>query len=141
MSLELPKALHLKLLMVPSSIMNLMNVKRLIELNDIMGNLLDDYKDRTVICRAMVWDSFFYINEYWLFNKCDRKKILQSYKRILPKYKRSSFLPHKLASLCGNPFALYLLSVSLWCVKSLRRILLRYKTKAMNDSNVNDTDV
>lgn len=113
------------------SIMNQLNVKRLIELNSIMERLLEKYKDRTAICRVMVWDSFSYINEYWLFGRAERKQIYESYKSILPKYKLSNFLPYKIVGLCGNPFALYLLSICLWSAKSLKRLLLKGKRKAM----------
>jgi len=105
----------------PGSIMSSLNPKRLIDLNNIVSNLLSKYKNRPVLCRKLVWQSFFYINEYCTFDKRERKHIFESYVSVLPLYKYSPSPLHRAVGKFRNSFCLYILSVCLLTVKCLRR--------------------
>jgi glycosyltransferase involved in cell wall biosynthesis len=116
------------------STMNTYTTKRLLDLNKTVYELLEKYKDRPAICRALVWESFFYINEYCTFKKADRKLIFETYKHVLPKYKLSNFLPSKIAALCRNPVLFYWLSVAIFTAKHIRRKAIKLFKKSLPES-------
>ena len=105
----------------PDSTMNRMNPKRIIDLNYLTCGLLEKYKDRPIICKQLVWQSFFYINEYCAFGKQDRKLIQKSYREVMPLYKRSSSWLHQFIGQCRHPIAIYWLSVGMFAAKCIRR--------------------
>ena len=110
------------------SIMNSKTVKRLVDLNTIIGDLADQYRDRPGICKALIRQSFFYINEYCTFKKPERRQIHDSYKKTLPRYALSSAPLHRIARRMGSPPLFYLLSVALYAVKRIRRALINIST-------------
>ena len=110
----------------PGSIMNQMDPKRLIDLNTIVGRLLVDYSGRPVICRQLVWQSFFYINEYCNFSSEDRKRILDSYMMVLPLYNLSESKIHRMAGKCTNSVLFYGLSLTLFSMKCVKRLWMYF---------------
>jgi len=105
----------------PKSIMASMNPQRLIDLNSSVGNLLKQYKDRPVIYDQLIWQSFLYICEYCLFKRKNRMRILESYRRVLPQYKYSSYWLHRVGAKCAYPALFYGLSVLLYITRWVRR--------------------
>ncbi|MCL2399552.1 MAG: glycosyltransferase [Defluviitaleaceae bacterium] len=114
----------------PGSIMSRMNPKRLIDLNSIVCKLLEQYEDRPLICSQLVWQSFFYINEYCVFDKHDRARILESYQEVLPLYGHSKSLFHQIAGKCQNPILFHGLSMGMFLAKCARRVL-KYKLRGV----------
>lgn len=111
----------------PSSTMNSMTVKRLCDLNSIVRELIERFKDRPIVCRELIKQSFLYINEYCYFNKADRNKIYESYETVLPLYKLSDKKIHRIAGELRNPALIYMLSIMLCVMKYIRRILIKIK--------------
>lgn len=105
----------------PDSIMNQMDPKRLVDLNCIVKTLLEQYKDRPVIFRRLVWQSFFYVNEYCAFNKDERELIWKSYKSVLPLYKLSKSRLHRIVGRSQNQVLFYMISLGMFLVKFARR--------------------
>ena len=103
------------------STMNTYSVKRILDLNNVIVRLLKDYKYRPSLCRVLVWESFFYINEYCLFDRADRKQIIEGYRKVLPLYSLSGFLPHRIAGKFRNSPVFYVMSLVLFSVKIARR--------------------
>jgi len=108
----------------PGSIMSSVNSKRLIDLNATVLDLLNKYKNRPVLCRSLVKQSFYYINEYCKFKKYDRIKVLESYRSVLPLYKNSNFLLHQTVGKCHNFILFYGVSIGLFASKIVYK---RYK--------------
>ena len=108
----------------PGSIMNTCTAKRILDLNKTVYSLLDIYKQEQGICKVLVWESFFYINEYCLFNKADRKQIIESYRRVMPKYRLSRSQVFSFAGKFQNSALFYFMSVGLFVAKMLRRAVL-----------------
>jgi len=104
-----------------NSIMNTLNSQRIIDLNNIVGIRLLLYKDRPAIYKKLVWQSFFYINEYCLFKRKDRKIIWDSYKKILPLYRNSVAFTHRVTGLFQNHILFHLLSVMMFAIRQTRR--------------------
>ena len=104
--------------------MNTYSVKRLLDLNDTVIELLEIFKDRPVLYKFLVWESFFYINEYCLFKRQDRKLILEGYRRVLPLYGRFGSYIIRIAGKCQNAVLFYVMSLGLFSVKMLRRMLI-----------------
>jgi len=115
----------------PGSTMTTHSVKRLVDLNNVVLRLLEVYKERPLIYRVLVSESFFYVNEYCLFARADRKRIHEAYRNVLPAYHRSGFFVHRIAGKLQNKFMFYLMSVGLYSIKMLRRgvIHLRWRLK------------
>ena len=101
----------------PGSIMSRVNSKRLIDLNATIFDLLNKYKSRPVLCSCLIKQSFLYINEYCKFKKYERKRILESYREILPLYKNSNLLLYRMVSKCHNFFLFHGLSLGLFAGK------------------------
>ncbi|MCL1987504.1 MAG: glycosyltransferase family 2 protein [Firmicutes bacterium] len=108
----------------PNSIMNAHSPKRLIDLNIIMEEFLQIHCKRPKICRKLIWQSFYYINEYCQFDKNNRKLIFCQYKKVLPFYKLSEHFVYTLAGKMNAPPLFYLLSVVLAIIKNVRRALI-----------------
>ena len=108
----------------PGSTMNTYSVKRLEDLNSIVTELIKKYPDRLVICRALVWESFYYINEYCLFGKTDRMQILECYKQVLPRYRVADLWIIRQTSKLRHPTVFLALSLALYITKMARRCLL-----------------
>jgi glycosyltransferase involved in cell wall biosynthesis len=104
-----------------NSIMNTLNPQRMIDLNNIVGKRLLFYKDRPTIYKKLVWQSFFYINEYCLFKRNDRKKIWASYKEILPLYRYSTAFTHRVTGRFRNSLLFHLLSMVMFVIRQTRR--------------------
>ena len=109
----------------PGSILSNVNSKRLVDLNATILDLLNKYKSRPVLCRSLVKQSFYYINEYCKFKKYDRIKVLESYREVLPLYKNSNFLLHQTVSKCQNFILFYGLSLGMFASKIVYK---RYKS-------------
>lgn len=122
----------------PGSIMNARTVKRLLDLNATVLELTEKYAERPEICRVLIRESFFYINEYCTFSRKDRKVIFERYKAVLSRFKLSSSRIHHVAGLCGSPPALYMLSVALYFVKHVRRFFMKPKAVNMISSVKNE---
>jgi len=105
-----------------NSIMNTLNPQRLIDLNNIISKRLLIYKDRPAIYRKLVWQSFFYINEYCLFKRKDRKQIWNSYQKILPLYRQSTSITHRVTGQCQNPLLFHLISIAMLMIRQTRRV-------------------
>ena len=112
----------------PNSIMNGTSPKRLIDLTTIISEALERYRDRPVICRELVWQSFYYINEYCTFPKSDRKEIYKGYQKVLPLFGLSRSNLYRIAGKCQNPVLFYMMSVGMFVVKHLRRVWIRHRT-------------
>ena len=106
----------------PGSIMNGTSPKRLIDLTAIIAEALEKYQDRPEICKELIWQVFYYINEYCTFGKVDRKEIYRGYKKVLPLFGLSRVVRYKLTSWCQNPVLFYGLSIGLFIGKYARRI-------------------
>ena len=104
-----------------NSIMNTLNPQRIIDLNISIKRLLDHYSDRLNICCQLVWQSFFYINEYCLFNKEDKKLIYESYHAVVPLYTYSDLGLHQLVAKYTSPVLLQGLSIGLFAIKHITR--------------------
>ena len=104
----------------PGSIMNTMDTKRFTDLNTILIRLIQRYKDRPVLCRILVKQSFLYINEYCTFRRDDRRMIHTSYKNIMPLFRSSGSLTHYVAGLCQAPALFYILSLMMYTIKKMR---------------------
>lgn len=126
----LPKPFYAYNYRRPNSIMNSYTIKRIVDLNTIVEELLDKYQDRPAICRILIWQSFFYINEYCAFGKDERERIFQSYRVVLPRYVLSNSVIHRIAGKMDNPALFYTLSLSLAAVKNMRRAFLNLKSRA-----------
>jgi len=111
----------------PGSTMTTTSVKRLLDLNNIVSELLEVFKERHSLYRVLVFEHFFYINEYCLFGRSDRKQIFESYQKLLPKYHHSGSFPLRVAGRMQNRFLFFILSLGLYSVKMLRRALLYVK--------------
>jgi glycosyltransferase involved in cell wall biosynthesis len=103
------------------SIMNSKNLKRLTDLNKIIAGHLPRYTKRPAIYRKLVWQSFFYINEYCTFKRRQRKLLYKSYQSVLPLYRGSPSLLHRIAGRLRCPFVFYLMSAGMLTVKYVRR--------------------
>ena len=106
----------------PGSILNRMDSKRLTDLNAIVSRLIVDYAERPVICRQLIWQSFLYINEYCCFGGGDRKRILESYRKVLPLYGFSDLGLHRVIGKCMSSLVFYGLSLVLFWIKRFRRL-------------------
>ena len=106
------------------STMNSINPKRLIDLNNTVAYLLTKFIHRPVICIALVRESFFYANEFFLLNKEDKELVMESYKKVLPLYTRSKFVFHRIAGKLQHPFAFFVFSAALYTVKIVRRTFI-----------------
>jgi len=104
----------------PDSIMNSSSPKRVIDLSAIIAEALPRYRDRHVICKELVWQVFYYINEYCNFDVEDRTQIFKGYKKVLPLFKLSGSLSYSLVGECRNQVLFYGLSTALSGVKYLR---------------------
>jgi len=111
----------------PGSTMTTVSIKRLLDLNEIVSELLDTFVDRPNIYRVLAFESFFYINEYCLFGGSDRRLIHDAYRKVLPKYRHADSLPLRVAGKMHNCMMLYFLSVGLLAVKMLRRGLIHLR--------------
>jgi len=118
----------------PDSIMSRMNPKRIVDLNTIIYDLLKKYKDRPNLYRSLVWQSFFYINEYCRFDKNERKQILESYRSVLYLYRYSGSLLHRIVGYCSNSFLFYGISMCMYAIKCTRR-LLKYRVEPFKITN------
>ena len=103
------------------SIMNDSNPKRLIDLNLIVSRLLEENKERVAICKSLISQSFFYINEYCMFTRKERKLVWESYKGVLPLYSESTIRLHRLAGRCRNATLFYAMSVCMYSLKIVYR--------------------
>ena len=103
-----------------NSITNTFSPKRFIDRNDLIAEMLDKYKNRPKLCYAIVHQAFLYINEYHLLNRQDKKAVYDSYKGILPQFKLSDSIIHKLAAGCKNKILFNCLSAALRIVKAVR---------------------
>jgi glycosyltransferase involved in cell wall biosynthesis len=108
----------------PNSIMNSHSLKRLLDLNAAMAQLLDQYGGRPGLCRVLARESFYYINEYIDCTKAERQAVYDCYQAMLPRLGRSPALAHRCASLCRAKPAFFLLAAALWAVKHGRRKVL-----------------
>ncbi|MCL2015639.1 MAG: glycosyltransferase [Defluviitaleaceae bacterium] len=108
----------------PDSIMNAHSPKRLLDLNIIMAEFLQIHQNRPAICRELVWQSFYYINEYCQFSKPERQQIYDHYKKVLPLYKLSKSPFYSLVGRLNTPFLFYVLSWVLSTIKNARRAVL-----------------
>lgn len=113
----------------PDSIMNTLSVKRVLDLNDIVQSIAIKYYNRPIIVNALVFESFFYINEYCTFSRNDRKDIYESYKGMFLLYKEANSLIIKLAGKCRGRFMFYMLSIVLFVLKYTRRFFLSLRQK------------
>ena len=66
------------------SIMNSLNPKRTIDLNTIIKQANQTYRDNQAIRKELRFQMLFYINEYWLFS--DRRALRASYKGLYPRF-------------------------------------------------------
>jgi len=107
------------------SILNSRSSKCFIDLNNIVRRFAPLYTERPAIYRQLIGQSFFYINEYCLFNYQERKCLWQSYQKTLPLFGCSSSFLHRIAGICNAPLLFYLLSVGMLIIKYVRRSLLR----------------
>ena len=103
------------------SIMNSTNPKRIIDLNNIIRELLVKYKGRPVLYKKFVWQSFFYINEYCQFNDEAKEYLWQSYCTVLPMYKKSHSILHKVTGYCTNKLLFNQFSNFMYFIKIGRR--------------------
>jgi len=108
------------------SIMNSQNIKRLTDLNTLVGRLLPNYTDRLAIYKRLVFQSFFYINECCTFRcRKDRRQLWESYKAVLPLYGGSPSRVHKIVGKFRLYPLFYVLSVSMLMLKHARRVWIR----------------
>ena len=114
-----------------NSIMNSMSPERMKDLNTSISKLLHHYKDRPGICDALIWQSFLYINEYYVFPKEVKGQIYESYISILPQYSLSSSVLCRLAAKCTGRVSFSLLSFVLFQTKRIRRVY-KYGEKSPN---------
>jgi len=106
------------------SIMNGTSPKRIIDLAAIVHEALGRYIERPTICKELIWQVFFYINEYCTFDKCDRSLIYESYKPLFPLFRLSQQVKYKFAGLFRTKQLFYMLSALLYCAKTVRRRIL-----------------
>ena len=105
----------------PNSIVNTLGVKRLKDLNGLVGDLLKQYKDRPQLCGLLVQQPVLYINEYCALKRTERKKMRESYSRIFPLFRHSGRLFHRIIAKVYNRFFLYFFSVALFITKRINR--------------------
>ena len=110
----------------PLSIMNSINPKRIIDLNTVVYDLVNKYQNRDGIVTPLIWQSFFYINEYCKFKHPEKKILLDSYRAVLPLYKLSGYWLHRFSSRCRHEFIFHALSWCLFSVKQVRRLWRRF---------------
>ena len=103
------------------SIMNNKNPQRFIDLNIIIARLCELYKQRPIIYKRLIMQSFLSINEYCSFNKKDRKRLWESYKCVLPIYKNSISILHKIAGRCQVLPLFYIISIIMFLAKCIRK--------------------
>ena len=109
------------------SIMNSRATERLVQLNYNVGGLLSRFQERPRICKALVWQSFYYINEYCSLERDDREKVFSGYIKVLPYYALSETKMLRIAGRMKNPVLFYMLSIVLFSVKQLRRAIIGRK--------------
>ena len=105
------------------SIMSKKEPKRLVDLNNSIFRLVSEYKHRTEISTALIWQSFLYINEYCMFRGKERLQVFEAYRKVMPLYAYSSFWIHKPLSKCRSPFIFLCLSSLLYILKVARRVI------------------
>ena len=110
------------------STMNTTSVRRLIDLNTAIAELLVKHKDRPEICRVLVRESFMYINEYCTFSKKDKNQLFDSYMSVLPLYNLSASKLCRIAMICKSKPTFGILSWVLFQIKRTRR-LVKYGEK------------
>lgn len=103
------------------SIMNTVNPKRLVDINGIAARLLARHGDRVLVCRALVRESVFHANEYFLLDGEGRRAAFESYMKVMPLYPRSKFFAYALAGRLRHPSVFYVFSAALFAAKMLRR--------------------
>jgi len=104
----------------PDSIMNSTSPKRVIDLTAIIAEALPRYKTRPIICKELVWQVFYYINEYCRFDERDRIQIFNGYKKVLPLFRLSGSLLYRLVGKCRYQALFYGLSAVLSGIKYVR---------------------
>ena len=105
------------------SLLNSRNSEWFISLNKTIKKLLEEYRNRPIICRQLINQSFLYINEYCTFARQERMQILQAYKTILPMYKFSPSRLHHIVGKCRSSVLFWGLSFMMFLTKYLRRRL------------------
>ena len=115
-----------------NSIMNCKNPKRLIDLTLIIKEALPRYSNRPLVCKELVWQTFYYINEYCTFSKEQRKLMFESYRELLPMYRMTNSVFYIAASYARTPVLFHILSFCLLAVKRIRwkfKLLTEYKLR------------
>lgn len=102
------------------SITNTFMAKRFVDRNKLVSEMLEKCENRPVLCRAIVHQAFLYINEYRSLNKQDKKAVYDNYKGILPLFRLSDSVIHKLAAGCKNKVLFNCLSIALSVAKAIR---------------------
>ena len=108
------------------SIMNGTSPKRLTDLTLIVAEALEKYSDRPAMCKELVWQTFYYINQYCTFPKAERKEIYRSYQKVFPLFELSRSNLYYIVSKFRNPVMFYGLSVGMFAVNYSRKKLWRY---------------
>jgi len=106
------------------SIMNGTSPKHVIDLAIIAKEALDRYSHRATVCRELIWQVFYYINEYCTFSKADRIRIFKVYKPLFPLFRLSGRLGYTFVGLFRHKTMFYFLSLCLYAIKSTRRRFL-----------------
>lgn len=104
----------------PGSIMNSTSPKLVVDLVTIIKDALPRYKDRPLICKELVWQTFYYINEYCTFEKQHRPMIFDTYRGVLPMYHLAQSPFYSMVSAFRNRLVFHCLSVALRAVQVIR---------------------
>ena len=102
------------------SIMNSQNPKRIIDLTAIIKEALPRYQNRPLVCRELVWQTFYYINEYCTFPKNHRKLVFESYVKLLPMYRMAKQPFYTAVGFLRTKLLFHILSSLLFLVKKIR---------------------
>ncbi|MCL1998620.1 MAG: glycosyltransferase [Turicibacter sp.] len=107
------------------SIMNSTSPKRILDLTTIIAEMLPKYRERPIVCRELIWQVFYYINEYCTFTKNERRLIFAGYLRVLPMFEMSGSWFYRCIGKIQWRWMFYWLSVGLFAGKILRRKIKR----------------
>ncbi|MCL1998684.1 MAG: hypothetical protein FWG65_07950, partial [Turicibacter sp.] len=111
------------------SIMNSTSPKRILDLTAIIAEMLPKYRERPIVCRELVWQVFYYINEYCTFTKNERRLIFTGYLRVLPMFGFANYFPYKMVGKITNKTLFYWLSAGMYTIKRTRQFLKYRRSK------------
>ncbi|MCL1998529.1 MAG: hypothetical protein FWG65_07165, partial [Turicibacter sp.] len=114
------------------SIMNSTSPKRILDLTTIIAEMLPKYRERPIVCWELIWQVFYYINEYCTFTWTERRLIFQKYQKILPMFGLAEIRFYAIIGKISNKTLFYWLSVAMFIGNTIKRILKKGANHGQN---------